>query len=75
MRHTFSFRMDEQTRQRLDKLSRESQRSRGNLLRWLILSEYNRRGHSTLAEDGYPSPSEMEDLRAESEEIKMEARG
>ncbi len=75
MRHTFSFRMDEQTRRRLDKLSQEAQRSRGNLLRRLIFSEYMRKGHSTLAEDGYPSPSEMDDLRAKWEKVTTEAQG
>lgn len=74
MEHTFSFRMDEQTRRRLDKLSLESQRSRGNFLRWLLLSEYIRKGHTTLAEDGIPSPSEMDDLRAKWE-LPIEEQG
>ena len=74
-KYTFSFRLDKQTSRRLEKLARELQRSRSNLLCWLVNMMYFRLGLATPEEDGVPSPSEREELLSQLENILLEMRG
>ena len=75
MQHTFCFRLDEKTHRRLDELSHHFHRTRSNLVRWLIRQEYFQQGLNTLEKDGFPSPSELENLRPSLDGIEKAVRG
>jgi hypothetical protein len=74
MQRTFSFRMDEQTYNRLETLSRDFQRTRGNLIRWLIYTTYIQQGHSIPDQGANPSSNKSDEIHSFSGKTKKEVR-
>lgn len=56
----FNFRMNEQTKRQLSILSKTLQRTKSNLLRWLVHQEYVRWGLDTSEQNGTNSVLEEE---------------
>ena len=51
----FNFRMRDETRRELTILSNHLQRTKSNILRWLIHQEYQRQGFDPIDVSGIPS--------------------
>ena len=75
MKYISSFRLDEHNHRRLTTLGKVLQRSRSNLLRWLITQEYIRQDLNTLEKDGIPSAAELEEFRLKFKEMNQEVEG
>ena len=54
----FNFRMNEETKAKLDILSKNLQRTKSNLMRWLIHKEYIQQGFEHLVHTEYSSSPE-----------------